>query len=99
MRREKDARQAASHASALSSAQAFAGDCSLHPTLDDAALSVQCDSPAGFENSGLAKLCHAAGRCANCPDSNRPESGLTANDSIAFFAILPSPLSALLCRH
>ena len=90
-RKEKDAKQAALHKSVLFSAQAFVGDHDLHPTPKEAALSIQCDSPAGFEGTGLTKLCCALGECLDCPEFDRPELELTANDSIL---ILLSPLAA-----
>ena len=36
--------------------------------------------------SGLTRLCRAAGKCVDCPDFDRPEFELTANDSIKFFS-------------
>ena len=93
-REKRDAKKAALHASVLFSAEAPVGDCGLRPTPKEAALSMQCDPPAGFEGSDLTRLCCAAGKCVDCPDFNRPEFELTANDSIKFFLILLSPLAA-----
>ena len=93
-RKERDAKQDALHKPAFFSAQAFVGDRDLHPTAREAALSIQCDSPEGFEGSRLTKLCCAAELCVQCPDFQRPEFELTANDSIKFFASNLSPLAA-----
>ena len=77
-RKEHDAKQAALQTSVLFSAQAFVGAHDLHPTPKETALSIQCDSPAGFEGQGFTRLCCAAGKCVDCPDPNRPEFELTA---------------------
>ena len=74
--------------------QAFVGGRDLHLTAKDAALAIQCDAPAGFEGSGLIRLCCAAGLCANCPDFNTPSFELTATDPINFSIVLPSLLAA-----
>ena len=73
---------------------AFVAGHDLHPNAKDAALSIQRDSPAGLEGSGLMKLCCAAGWHANPPNFNRPNFEVTADDPIKFFVILPSPLAA-----
>ena len=52
--------------------EAFVDDQDLHPTAKDAALSIQCDSPAGFEGSGLTKLKCASSKCDLCPAFKRP---------------------------
>ena len=36
---------------------AFTDNHGLHPSAEDGALPTQCDPPAGFEVSGLTKLC------------------------------------------
>ena len=78
--------------------EAFVDDHGSHPTAKDAALSTQCDSPAGFGGSGLARLCCAAGLFVNCPDFDRPSFQLTATDSIKFFLpFFPSLLQQVWC--
>ena len=72
--------------------EAFVDDHDLHPTAKEAALSVRCGSPAGFEGSGLTKLCRSAGLCANCPDFKRPSFELTATDSKKRLSLFSPPL-------
>ena len=53
--------------------QAFAVDGStLHQKSKDAAYSMQCPSPLGFEDSGVTKFKCASGNCEHCGVYCRP---------------------------
>ena len=91
-RRQVEAKKGAQLESDLFKQEAFVDDRDLHPTAEDAALAIPHDAPAGFEGSGLTRLCCAAGSCAKSPDFNRPSFELAATDPIKFFfhSSLPS---------
>ena len=53
------------------------GGDALHPKGKDAAYSMQCDPPPGFEDSGITKLKCALGDCPDCGEYCQPISEQT----------------------
>ena len=72
--------------------EAFAPDGgTLHPKAKDAAYSVQCPSPPGFEDTGITRLECASGNCPNCPAYCRPCEEGEAKRAIKYYSFKNMP--------
>jgi len=60
-------------------------DKPLHPKARDAVASIQCDSPVGFEGTGIVKFECAAGLCPDCPSFQWPKAETIFNTEICFY--------------
>ena len=60
-------------------------DKALHPKAGDAVDSIQCDSPPGFEGTGIVKFECAAGLCPDCPTYQRPVTESKFKKPIYFY--------------
>ena len=67
-------------------------DQPLHPKAKDAVASIQCDSPVGFEGTGIVKFACAAGLCPNCPSYPSPAAESKFETDIYFYCykVLPT---------